>query len=110
MSNTYYVKEGKRYIPVGISGPDLYEGIWLVQVEPGRISHKNLICRIADLPDSFDLQVLAKVTMLEDVILKVMQDSWKDGGSASLAEVASRIASALATRETKLTTRKLRGS
>lgn len=109
MSETFYIKKGRKYIPVGQTGPELWNGIWLVESKPGSTSYKNLCCRLSDLPDRFDLQILAKVTLLEDIIINVMNEAWKDGRGASLAEVASKIATKLATHEIKLTTRKLRG-
>ncbi len=108
--STYYIKKGKKYIPVGISGPDLYDGLWLVQCKDGSKSYKNLYMRLSNLPDCHDLQLLAKVTMLEDIICKTMMDAWKDGAQVSIADVASQITAAIATAESKLTTRNLRGS
>jgi hypothetical protein len=106
---TYYIKKGKKYVPVGMAGPDLYEGVWLVQCESGNRSHKNLVMRIGDLPDPTDLTILAKAAMLEDIILKEMMDVWSGGKLASLGEAAQRIANKIATTETKLTQKNLMG-
>jgi len=110
MGETYYIKKGNKYVPAGISGPDLYEGIWLVEIKPGSKSYKNLVMRLCDLPDPKDLQLLAKVTMLEDLISKTLMTAWSGGKQASIAEVASRIATAIATAESKLTIKDFRGS
>lgn len=107
-NSTYYIKKGSRYLPVGIAGPDLYEGIWLVQVTQGCRSSKNLYIRLADLPDCHDLEILAKVTMLEEIITNTMSKAWANGASASISEVAQKIASALATAEMKLTQKQMR--
>lgn len=108
--STYYIKKGKRYIPVGMSGPNLHNGLWLVQSHSGGTSYKNLYMRVGDLPDCHDLQLLAKVVQLEDTICKTMMKAWEGGAQVSIAEVASRIASAIANAECKLTARNLRGS
>jgi len=103
---TYYIKKNGKYEPVGISGPDLYEGIWLVQVKEHCRSSKNLVGRIRDLPNPFDLEILAKVTMLEDIITEIFNEKWKDGSMASFSEVAEAICNRLATEESKLKTHK----
>jgi hypothetical protein len=108
MSETYYIKRGKKYVPVGISGPDLYDGLWLVQCSDRGRSYKNLYMRLANLPDCHDLTILAKAAMLEDIIAKTMMDAWKDGPSRSIQDVAGMIAAKLVTKEEKLTQKQLR--
>lgn len=108
---TYYIKKGKKYIPMGVSCPDMLgEGLWLVQFNEHSRSYKNLMYRVCDLPDPVDLQVLSKATLLEDIITKEISDAWKDGKAASYAEVAQRIVSKITTAEGKFTIRKTRGS
>lgn len=110
--DTYYLKRGKRYIPSGYNGPDLFPGIWLVQVTPGCKSQKNLSILLSELPDPTDLQVLAKTVLLEKTILKVMNECWPSNGiGCSLYECAMRIAKALTKEELrlkKMTTKNMR--
>lgn len=104
MSDTWYYKKGNKYIPAGYEGPSLHPGIWLVQVEPGCKSTKNLSILLSDLPDPTDLQVLAKTVMLEKIILKTMLASWPSdhSKSSSLQDCATAIAKALTKEELKL--------
>jgi hypothetical protein len=104
--STYYIKKNGKYVPVGIAGPDLYEGIWLVQVKEHCRSSKNLVGRIRDLPNPFDMEILAKVTILEDIITDIFHEKWGDGKSCSFSEVAEAICNKLATEESKLKTHK----
>lgn len=68
-----YTKQGNRYKPIGLQGtPDLYDGIWVVQFDEYSKSHKNLICRMADLPMPVDVAQLALSTMLEESICSVL--------------------------------------
>ena len=104
MYDTWYFKKGKKYIPAGYEGPSLGPGIWLVQVEPGCKSTKNLSILLSELPDPADLQVLAKTVMLEKTILKTMNKCWPSDGSkgCSLYDCAMAIAKALTKEELKL--------
>jgi len=111
MNETYYIKKGKKYIPVGMSHPDMMgEGLWLIQFYEHSKSYKSLMFRVCDLPNPIDLQVLAKATLLEEIITKEISDAWGDGKFTSFAEVAQRIVGKLTTAESKFTIRKTRGS
>lgn len=106
---TYYIKEGRRYIPVGYGRtPDISEGLWLVQCDKGCTSYSNLVARVSDLPNPLDLQVLARAAMLEDIVVKALNRCWGGGKSCSLANAAREVTKELYQGETKLTAGSLR--
>jgi len=107
--STYYIKLNNRYIPVGCTGPALYDGIWLVQSSNTGTRHSNIIMRMANIPDCYDLQILAKTTMLEQIISDIISNAWADGKSESIANIAMKIAAQLAIEENKLTIKQFRG-
>jgi hypothetical protein len=76
----FYTKEGKKYIPIGYCGaPDVYEGLWLVQFEESNRMHKNIVCRMDDLPNPIDMKALVKSTMCEESISKALLKLLKSG-------------------------------
>lgn len=103
---TYYIKQGRRYIPVGHDGPNLYDGIWLVKSSPSRHSATNIEKLLCELPDKRDLDILAKSVQLEDDICEVMLRAWENKNAMSIADVARKIALMLAKKEKKIRDKK----
>ena len=94
--DTYYVKQGKRYIPVGYcNAPDIFDGIWLIQHSDQNRSGKNLMCRMDELPDYVEVKKLAKSVMLEEAIVEVLRDMNTEGKlsiyNISIQDMAEKI-------------------
>lgn len=77
---TYYIKKGKRYIPVGVNGaPDLHNGVWLVETRPGRRSMTNLVYKLSDLPAPVDVQKFVSYILYEDKLTMFLSEFFEDG-------------------------------
>lgn len=101
--NTYYIKKEKKFIPVGFEGPELYNGIWLVEAKDGCKSHTNIRQQLAELPkDPRKLEIFSKLVLLEKTVMDVMQDCWDHGKSCTLYECARKISVELAKKEIKI--------
>jgi hypothetical protein len=80
METLYRKKANGKYEPVGLDrAPDLFEGIWLIEYAEHGKSHKNLACRMADLPETVDVAQLALSSMLESSITTVLRSMEIDG-------------------------------
>lgn len=78
--NEYYLKRGKKYIPVGYGDvPDIHEGIWLVKCSDGSKSFNNLVYRISDLPQPLDMQKVTSLLIYEDSLTKFFAEYFDDG-------------------------------
>lgn len=91
---TYYVKEGNRYIPVGMACPDIWEGLWLVQrTESSKVSSNLTYCYLRDLPEPVDVTKLASAALLHEKIVKVLMNS--ENRYKSTNDVAQEVVKAL---------------
>lgn len=78
---TIYIKQGKRYINIGLLSQHdiLYDGLWLVQSETGIKSHSNLCIRLSDLPQPTDVQEYLKAFLNKEAIIKAFEKINKKG-------------------------------
>ena len=76
MDNTYYVKKGNKYIPVGIYSlnNDLPDGIWLVHRKPGSTSYHSILSRIKYKFDYFaDISSTAEEIEMSELLCEVIR-------------------------------------
>lgn len=74
MEKLYRKKENGRYEEIGYDIPDLQEGIWFVQKQPGVRTTKNLDLQFIDLPRPLDLSLLSSLIQHEDFIIEILND------------------------------------
>lgn len=96
---TYYIKHGKRYIPVGLGNVDIYDGIWVVNVKAGSRGGKNLLRYLGRRPKAEELQILAAAIDLEDDIIKIFSDIHKNNENLSWADLSRRVVLMIAEKE-----------
>lgn len=83
----FYIKNGKRYIPAGVSIPDLTEGIWYVKLFDGGKSSTNLIA-YCPIPDKINISKEVSINNLAEIITSELTNNQSD----SIQEKALKIA------------------
>ena len=93
MSDTLYLKDGRKYKPVAFIPPyAIWPGIWLVQRGPGFESKKSLewSCKLmADVKRPVDVVALASLMTMQDGLaahIVKMRESRSGVSAADLAE------------------------
>ena len=98
---TYYVKQGRRYVPVAY-GPEPFvpaDGVWLVTPSPsGGLRSASCIMRIGDAPD---VMVAAAFAKHRDLIATSVLNHWKDRTTTSAMAIADAIVLAVAAAESR---------
>lgn len=69
-----YKKVGNRYVFAGYNGPDISEGIWLVQKRNSSKTQTNLLWKLGDLKRPVDVMTQAALaSMADDIALYVVK-------------------------------------
>ena len=78
MDNTYYIKKGRKYIPVGghsLPFDNIADGIWVVQSKPGSRSYTSILYRMNHDFDKFhDLNFYAEQVEMQEVLVGVIRE------------------------------------
>lgn len=97
----YYVKQGRRYVPVAYGQEPFVpaDGVWLVTPSPyGGLRSASCIMRIGDAPD---VMVAAAFAKHRDLIASTVLKHWKDRTATSANDIANAIVLAVAAAESK---------
>ena len=68
MEKIYRKKKNGRYEAVGYNTPDISDGIWLVQSEPGVKHVSNLVYKIGDIKEPVDVIKEATIHSMGDML------------------------------------------
>ena len=106
--NTIYVNTDGAYVPIGQIAPSdaIYDGLWIIKSHNHGSSQTNLIRHLGALPNSKNLNILAKFVLLEDIIVSVLNKCWSGNKPCSLADAAREISLELTKKEKKLIKKK----
>jgi len=78
MDNTYYIKKGRKYIPIGghsLAFDNIADGIWLVQSKPGRRSSSSILYRADHNFNVFhDITSYAEEIETVEVLVNIIKD------------------------------------
>jgi len=78
MDKTYYIKKGRKYIPVGmhsIPTDHLPDGIWIIQSRPGTRSYHPILSFVKHDFDVFhDLSLYAEEVEVKEVLAQVIHE------------------------------------
>ena len=80
-----YRKVGRRYIPIGPLESNWFpaDGIWLVQIKPGRTS-QECVLRLGELPDLYPyVQLAMDRDEIVDIIARHTEKTWCIQGLAT---------------------------
>lgn len=78
--DTYYVKRGRRYVPIGgmyQDGLPLQDGLWLMHTGPYGTG-QSYLCKLADAPE-YCVQAKAALRKHEDAIASECHDILSSG-------------------------------
>jgi len=103
MDNTYYIKKGRKYIPVGIHSlpfDNIADGIWVVQRKPGSRSYTSILYRMNHNFSAFhDITLHAESIETVEVIASIINDMIDKGEfviyNHSVYDVAEKISNKL---------------
>lgn len=105
----FYVKRGKKYVNIGLTGlkrhDELGQGIWAVVHNPYSTRITNVLYYLQGLPEPYRIEDMAKCMLLEDKIIDKLRELIdKDKVkiyNMSLAELAKEVIKELYTNMNK---------
>lgn len=114
MDNTYYIKKGRKYIPVGghsLPFDNIADGIWVVQSKPDSRSYTSILYRMHhDFNKFYDLNFYAEQVEMTEVLVGVIREMVDKEEfviyNHSIYDVADKMSKAMYAKIKKLKTEK----
>lgn len=92
---TYYVKEGRKYRPIGcLPSGHVWPGLWLIEetkCSRKKTNMKYIVQRVGDLKKPIDVVSMAALMTMSDGLASRLHDLFSEGNRLSNSDIANTV-------------------